>query len=165
MENIRSLLSESKNMKEVVRSLFSHEYENKNIATKDINFNNQKYKWRIELKIDKLDKLDKLNELDKLDKLDELDELDKLGKLDKLSVYSDKEFLCSKDLGIKFTKFTRLNWKILNNNALALRLDYNGFIIIYEYDIHNKCIKTQYFVYKRKMLNIKDFSGPTVYCQ
>ncbi|PKC68000.1 hypothetical protein RhiirA1_440871 [Rhizophagus irregularis] len=160
MENIRSLLSESKNMKEVVRSLFSHEYENKNIATKDINFNNQKYKWRIELKIDKLDKLDKLDELDKLDKLDELDELDELGKLDKLSVYSDKEFLCSKDLGIKFTKFTRLNWKILNNNALALRLDYNGFIIIYEYDIHNKCIKTQYFVYKRKMLNIKDFSGP-----
>ncbi|CAB4441941.1 unnamed protein product [Rhizophagus irregularis] len=157
MENIRSLLSESKNMKEVVRSLFSHEYKNKNIATKDINFNNQKYKWRIELKIDKLDELDELDELDKLDKLDELDEL---GKLDKLSVYSDKEFLCSKDLGIKFTKFTRLNWKILNNNALALRLDYNGFIIIYEYDIHNKCIKTQYFVYKRKMLNIKDFSGP-----
>ncbi|CAB5374195.1 unnamed protein product [Rhizophagus irregularis] len=42
MENIKSLHSpsESKNMKEI-RSLFSDEYENKNIATKDINFNNQ----------------------------------------------------------------------------------------------------------------------------
>ncbi|CAG8508248.1 4235_t:CDS:2 [Rhizophagus irregularis] len=129
MENIKSLHSpsESKNMKEI-RSLFSDEYENKNIATKDINFNNQKYKWRIELKND---------------------------ELGELSVYSDKEeFLCSKDLGIKFT---RLNWKILNNNALALRLNYDN-IIIYEYDIHNKCIKTQYFIYKKE--GLIDFSGP-----
>ncbi|POG65354.1 hypothetical protein GLOIN_2v1667375, partial [Rhizophagus irregularis DAOM 181602=DAOM 197198] len=92
MENIRSLLSEpSKNIEDLfsdepsknIEVLFSDEYENKNIATKDINFNNQKYKWRIELKNDKLDKLDE----------------DELGKLDKLSVYSDKEeLLCSKDI-------------------------------------------------------------------
>ncbi|CAB4441887.1 unnamed protein product [Rhizophagus irregularis] len=153
MENIKSLHSpsESKNMKEI-RSLFSDEYENKNIATKDINFNNQKYKWRIELKNYKLDKL--------VENPDELGYLDELGKLDKLSVYSDKEFLCSKDLGIKLTKFTRLNWKILNNNALALRFEerYSKFIAIYEYDIHNKCIKTQYFIYKKE--GPIDFSGP-----
>ncbi|PKY41347.1 hypothetical protein RhiirA4_454918 [Rhizophagus irregularis] len=150
MENIKSLHSpsKSKNMKEI-RSLFSDEYENKNIATKDINFNNQKYKWRIELKNYKLDKL--------VENPDELGYLDELGKLDKLSVYSDKEFLCSKDLGIKLTEFTRLNWKILNNNALALRLNYDN-IIIYEYDIHNKCIKTQYLLYKKE--GLIDFSGP-----
>ncbi|CAB4374117.1 unnamed protein product [Rhizophagus irregularis] len=130
MENIRSLLSESS---KYIKDLFSDEYENKNIATKEIDFNNQKYKWRIELKT-------KTNELE----------------LDKLSVYSDKEeFRSSKDLGIWSDK---LNWKILNNNALALRFYYyDDCIIIYEYDIHNKCIKTQYFIYG---LNIKDFSGP-----
>ncbi|PKC16704.1 hypothetical protein RhiirA5_406700 [Rhizophagus irregularis] len=122
MENIKSLSFESCNDMEKIRSLFSEEYEN-------INFNNQKYKWRMELKND---------------------------KLDKLSVYSDKEeFLCSKDLGIEFTTF---NWKILNNNALALRLDYNKFIVIYEYDIHNKRIKTQYFIFKGE--GQIDFSGP-----
>ncbi|CAB5374176.1 unnamed protein product [Rhizophagus irregularis] len=142
MENIRSLLSESS---KYIKDLFSDEYENKNIATKDINFNNQKYKWRIELKNDELDEVD------------EPDELDELVKLDKLSVYSDKEeFLCSKDLGIKSKS---LNWKILNNNALALN-SYNEFMIIYEYDIYNKCIKTQYFIYKCEGLNIKDFAGP-----
>ncbi|CAB4441896.1 unnamed protein product [Rhizophagus irregularis] len=151
MENIRSLLSESS---KYIKDLFSDEYENKNIATKDINFKNQKYKWRIELKNDELDELD---EPDEPDEPDELDELDELVKLDKLSVYSDKEeFLCSKDLGIKSKS---LNWKILNNNALALN-SYNEFMIIYEYDIHNKCIKTQYFIYKCEGLNIKDFSGP-----
>ncbi|CAB5351320.1 unnamed protein product [Rhizophagus irregularis] len=118
MENIKSLLSA--NIKRIDKYGNIH----------DINFNNQKYKWRMELK----------NE-----------------KLDKLSVYSDKEeFLCSKDLGVRFWT---LNWKILNNNALALRLGHNS-IIIYEYDIHNKCIKTQYFIHKRDGLNIKDFSGP-----
>ncbi|EXX75558.1 hypothetical protein RirG_040820 [Rhizophagus irregularis DAOM 197198w] len=154
MENIRSLLSEpSKNIEDLfsdepsknIEVLFSDEYENKNIATKDINFNNQKYKWRIELKNDKLDKLDE----------------DELGKLDKLSVYSDKEeLLCSKDIGIKFTKLATLNWKSLNNNALALRFKnyyYGESIIIYEHDIHNKHIKTRYFNYG---LNIKDFFGP-----
>ncbi|PKB95344.1 hypothetical protein RhiirA5_436889, partial [Rhizophagus irregularis] len=102
-----------------------------------INFNNQKYKWRIELENDF-----------------------KLDKLDKLSVYSDKEeFLCSKDLGIKFTT---LNWKILNNNALAIR--YSGYsdysIKIYEYDISNKKIEIKYYYKKSVELNGKDFSGP-----
>ncbi|PKY48868.1 hypothetical protein RhiirA4_464594 [Rhizophagus irregularis] len=148
MENIRSLLSETRKN---IEGLFSDEYENKNIATNsepsdkyenkyiDIDFNNQKYKWRIGLKTEKLDKDNKLN------------------KLVKLSVYSGKEFLCSKDLGIKLTT---LNWKILNNNALALRLRHS--IIIYEYDIHKKykkCINTQYFNYKMKGLDSEDFSG------
>ncbi|UZO15210.1 uncharacterized protein OCT59_006641 [Rhizophagus irregularis] len=133
MENIRSLLSESrKNMSEC---------EKKSIVTKDINFNNQKYKWRIELKNDKPDLINKLI------------------KLDKLSVYSDEEelnkeeFLRSKDLGIMLTT---LNWKILNNNALALRFNEES-IIIYEYDIHNKRIKTQYFINKEE--GQIDFSG------
>ncbi|PKY48867.1 hypothetical protein RhiirA4_464593 [Rhizophagus irregularis] len=122
MENIRALLSESGTVLEYV-----------NEHAKDINFNNQKYKWRIELKNDEL------------------------GELGELSVYSDKgEFLCSKDFYI----FSRmLNWKILNNNALALRLGHNS-IIIYEYDIREECIKTQYIIYVEERLNIKDFSGP-----
>jgi hypothetical protein len=105
---------------ENIRSLFS--IEHKDIT--DINFNNQKYKWRIDL------------------------------KSKNLSVYTDKEvLLCSE----KISGMVKRHWKILNNNALALRDD--CYIIIFEYDNNNKSIKIQYQFNKDSKLNLKDFSG------
>ncbi|RIA96285.1 hypothetical protein C1645_733380 [Glomus cerebriforme] len=70
----------------------------------------------------------------------------------KFSVYLDEE-VCSKEILVQ----NRLrNWRILNNNALALRFSSN--LIILEYD-RNKSIIIKYWYYKDK-LNIKEFSGP-----
>ncbi|GBB87150.1 hypothetical protein RclHR1_01360021 [Rhizophagus clarus] len=99
----------------------------------DINFNNQNNKWRIELKD---------------------------GNLNKLSIYKGETELQQCSAGPDDIYFSNMHqWKILNNNALALRNDYS--IRIYEYDNDNNDIKLQYeFSRSDDQLSIEDFSGP-----
>ncbi|GBC16149.2 hypothetical protein GLOIN_2v1731430 [Rhizophagus irregularis DAOM 181602=DAOM 197198] len=97
----------------------------------DINFKNQKYKWRIDL------------------------------KNKKLSVVAEQRILNSKNLEDNSWN-SKWNWKILNNNALALRYYGNctsDTVIIYNYDIKNKKIKIEYYYYKKGLVKInKEFS-------
>ncbi|CAB4431547.1 unnamed protein product [Rhizophagus irregularis] len=114
MDNIKSLISGCNNHKEIT-------------------FDNQKYKWKI-------------------------DEENR-----EFSVCSDKNNEYDKK-GLDISWNMTWNWKLLNNNALALRYYGNTVgdsIKIYEYDINNKKIEIKYY-YKKGFvkLNEKDFSGP-----
>ncbi|PKY55888.1 hypothetical protein RhiirA4_548963 [Rhizophagus irregularis] len=111
MENLRKLVSKN------------CEYIDEN---EDIDFKNQKYKWRIDL------------------------------KNKKLSVVHDQGILDSKNLDDNSWNL-KWNWKILNNNALALRYYGNctgDTVIIYNYDIKNKKIKIEYYYYKKGLVKI-----------
>ncbi|PKC05524.1 hypothetical protein RhiirA5_420819 [Rhizophagus irregularis] len=92
---------------ESIRSLFSKEHKN----IQQINFDNQKYKWRISRTTNKL-----------------------------LVYTNEKVKLCSINIFKKqnSSKFQELKWKILNNNALAL-LD-NKTIKIFEYNNNKEMI-------------------------
>ncbi|PKC10969.1 hypothetical protein RhiirA5_498040 [Rhizophagus irregularis] len=112
---------------------------------KDINFENQKYKWRIDLKNKKLSVI----------------HADKDLKNKKLSVNADQGILDSKNLDDNSWNL-KWNWKILNNNALALRYYGNctgDTVIIYNYNIKKKKIKIKYY-YKKGLvkLNKEEFS-------
>ncbi|PKC75826.1 hypothetical protein RhiirA1_436022 [Rhizophagus irregularis] len=112
---------------------------------KDINFENQKYKWRIDLKNKKLSVI----------------HADKDLKNKKLSVNADQGILDSKNLDDNSWNL-KWNWKILNNNALALRYYGNctgDTVIIYNYNIKKKKIKIEYY-YKKGLvkLNKEEFS-------
>ncbi|CAG8508194.1 4232_t:CDS:2 [Rhizophagus irregularis] len=111
---------------ESIRSLFSKEHKN----IQQINFDNQKYKWKIS------------------------------QTTNKLLVYMDEKELCSINIFKKqnSSKFQELKWKILNNNALAL-LD-NKTIKIFEYNNNKESIKIQYKFRRNSGLKVKEFSGP-----
>ncbi|CAI2197113.1 14150_t:CDS:2, partial [Funneliformis geosporum] len=85
----------------------------------DINFINQKYKWRIDQKNKKL-------------------------SIDELPSDTNEE-LCSREL--KEFELVGIHWRILDNNALALRQTMQNvktkylYITIYKYDITNEEIK------------------------
>ncbi|PKK79680.1 hypothetical protein RhiirC2_768869 [Rhizophagus irregularis] len=112
---------------ESIRSLFSKEHKN----IQQINFDNQKYKWRISRTTNKL-----------------------------LVYTNEKVKLCSINIFKKqnSSKFQELKWKILNNNALAL-LD-NKTIKIFEYNNNKESIKIQYKFRRNSGLKVKEFSGP-----
>jgi hypothetical protein len=82
----------------------------------------------------------------------------------KLSVCSNKNKDKKTTIDLDNSWNMKWNWRILNNNALALRYCGNTVgdsIKIYEYDINNKKIEVKYY-YKKGFveLNGEEFSGP-----
>ncbi|RIA84298.1 hypothetical protein C1645_832487 [Glomus cerebriforme] len=129
---IRSLFSEEKKDLDKSDETQLYNFEEKsdlNHSNKliDIDFEDKKYKWRINIIDD---------------------------KYNSLSVCNDKELLVldSKKIIPKLK-----NWKILYNNALALRDKFS--LIIFEYDIDNKRIKSKYWYSQLRELKIQDFCG------
>ncbi|CAI2166817.1 14360_t:CDS:2 [Funneliformis geosporum] len=123
---------------ENIRALVSNQDKTEDDEPIDINFNNQKYKWRIDQKNKKL-------------------------SIFKLSSDTNGELCSTKLKEFKEFELVGIHWRILNNNALAqtmrkdCRLEHRC-IIIYKYNIINKDIKMHYFYFDENF-TIEKLSG------